>query len=280
MVKSSADRRNKYGAKIDGNIISGRYEATKNLAVRKQTEYFGNAVKLENEVKVIVDGEPSFLQHFYIAFAEEIAKKHTQAEWEIAFQKWWNRGLNGNILDAIAKAIANEYQSVLKLYEYYITGDSVAQSIYGVEWEAQTFTVGEVGLNENFNTSSVKLFLYRTLLPGTITVSIQGVDGANKPDGIDLAIGTTTGNDLPIGAPYEWREITLTPFELQAGTQYAIVVRALTGDADNRVNWRADSLSPTYAGGNRLTSNNNGVTWNNFIGQDFMFEVWGIGPQF
>ena len=105
MVKSSSDRKNKYKAKLKSNIIGGKYDATKDLAVRKQTEYFGNAVALQNKVKAIVSGEPSILHHYYMDFAEEMAKTPTSAERTIIFTKWAMRGLSWYYLLQVAMKV-------------------------------------------------------------------------------------------------------------------------------------------------------------------------------
>ena len=60
----------------------------------------------------------------------------------------------------------------------------------------------------------------------------------------------------------EWREIDMTSYELQTSTQYAIVVRATSGDIDNNVYWRLDQTSPTYTGGARSYSADSGSSWN------------------
>jgi len=43
----------------------------------------------------------------------------------------------------------------------------------------------------------------------------------------------------------------------------------------NRVYWREDGTSPTYAGGNLEESANGGSSWTGYAGYDAMFEVWG-----
>lgn len=95
-------RKEKYEAKLQGDIIGQSYENTKPLAVKKQTSYFASAVELENKVKGIVDGCPSFFVHFYIAFAEEFAKKPTYQERLIIFHKWGARGLDVGLLKDVA----------------------------------------------------------------------------------------------------------------------------------------------------------------------------------
>lgn len=157
------------------------------------------------------------------------------------------------------------------LYEYYNTGDDHRISCYGIDWVAQTFTPATA-----HKITSVKLLLYRLGSPGTITVGIRETDVEGHPTGDDLCSGTTNGNTLPTGSPYEWREITLGDgYNLDADTKYAIVVRAVDGDTSNRLQWRWDETSPTYAGGYVETSDDSGSTWESYTDADLMFEDWG-----
>jgi hypothetical protein len=161
---------------------------------------------------------------------------------------------------------------VSTLYEYYKTGDDWYAKLYDTKWVAQTFTPSVA-----HKITSVKLKLYRTGSPGTITVSIRTTDGSGHPTGADLCSGTTDGNTLPEGSPYEWREITLgAGYNLSASTKYAIVARALSGDdVANFAQWRQDSSSPAYAGGNLEYSFNSGSSWTTDVATDQMFEEWG-----
>ena len=128
-------------------------------------------------------------------------------------------------------------------------------SFYGVSWLAQTFTtVGALTIE------AISLFLYRVGNPGTITVSIRATDGTGKPTGEDLTSGTTDGNTLTDSSDGEWREVTLTPYLLNAATKYAIVARATGGTAANAGKWKQDSLDP-YAGGANHESGDSGSTW-------------------
>ena len=162
------------------------------------------------------------------------------------------------------------------LYEYYDTGDDSSASVVGVTWRTQTFTVGTVGANEDHDITSVKLLLYRSGSPGTVTVSIRATDRDGKPTGSDLTNGETDGDTLPTGSPYEWREITLKSCQLRAKTKYAIVVRAPHGDVINCIYWRGDRTSPTYTGGSAGTSSDSGSTWTMDTTTDYLFEEYGI----
>lgn len=157
------------------------------------------------------------------------------------------------------------------LYEYYNTGADSYVSLYGVVWRGQTFTVGSVG----HTVTSVKIKCTREGYPQTVTVSIRATDVDGHPTVTDLTSGTIDGNTFTINPAGAWYEITLTKYTLSANTKYAIVVRALNGDQDNRVEWKDDESSPTYTDGNLESSGDSGDTWSSDISRDFMFEVWG-----
>lgn len=156
------------------------------------------------------------------------------------------------------------------IYEYYNTGDDNHVWLYGSYWVAQTFTP-----SVTHTITSVKLKLFRNGLPGTITVSIRATSGG-QPTGTDLCSGTTNGDTLTTSAPGVWREIALgSGYGLSAGTTYAIVIRATSGDSSNYVLWRVDGSSPTYGGGMYLLSSNSGSSWTSGASYDLMFEEWG-----
>lgn len=157
------------------------------------------------------------------------------------------------------------------IYEYYNTGDNANIAPYGTTWYGQTFTP-----SVDHKITSVKLLLSRIGSPGTVTVSIRATDGSGHPTGSDLCSGTTNGDTLPDTVPGEWREVTLGDgADLSASTKYAIIVRALDGDNDNKPRWRLDSTSPTYTGGCIEQSSDSGSSWTSYPNYDFMFEEWG-----
>ena len=156
-------------------------------------------------------------------------------------------------------------------YENYITGDDGAAGAWSTTWRAQTFTPSTAHV-----ITSVKLLLYKIGSPETVTVSIKATDDNGKPTGDDLCSGTTDGDTLPTGAPYEWREITLgSGYVLMASTKYAIVVRAVGDNANDAVAWRLDSSSPSYTGGSDAYSQDTGSSWTLATANDLMFEDWG-----
>jgi len=158
-------------------------------------------------------------------------------------------------------------------YEYHTTGADLDAALFGAVWKAQTFTPSVA-----HRITSVKLLIRRALLPGIITVGIRETDDDGHPTGGDLCSGTTDGDSLTDGWPGEWREITLgTGWNLDADTKYAIVVRAPTGNALNKVVWQCD-INGTYDGGNFEASFNAGVSWTTTAENDLLFEEWGEPP--
>jgi hypothetical protein len=163
--------------------------------------------------------------------------------------------------------------------EYYNTGDDDGGGgAWGSFKLCQTFNS-----STSFSITSVKLLLYRTGTPGTVTVGIYATTGNPAyPNGSVLTSGTTNGSTLPAGSPYEWREITLTAYTLQANTTYAIVIQGSGGNGSNAVFWRDDQTSPTYANGMYGRSSSSGA-WDAARmdnTRDDMFEVWGTSYNY
>jgi hypothetical protein len=157
------------------------------------------------------------------------------------------------------------------LFDSYNAGDNSGQSIDNASWYAQTFTA-----SDTYQITSVKLLIYRSGSPGTVTVTINTAS-SNLPTSTILVSATTNGNTLPTGSPYEWREITFaTNPILTSGTQYAIVVHSAAGT----LIWRVDTSSPTYTGGRGCVSNDGGVGWAGQNTVDTMFETWGDLPTY
>ena len=152
-------------------------------------------------------------------------------------------------------------------FQNFIAGDDGAEDDHPNDWEAQTFTPAA-----NHNLRYVRLKLYRSGTPGSVTVAIKATDGLGHPTGPDLALGSFNGNALTTSTSGEWVTVWMTaPVAVAAGTKYAIIVEANA----YTVYWRRDGTAPTYAGGNREYSTDNGVSWNTDNTKDFMFEEWG-----
>src|SRR3990167_7450709 len=154
------------------------------------------------------------------------------------------------------------------LHQSYTGIEDWEVAAYGAnQWWAQTFTT-----TIPYSIYSVQLYLQRYGLPGTITIAIKAVDESGNPTGCDLATGTTDGDTLPTDT-YEWREITLTAYTISEAIQYAIIIKALSGNASNDV--EAAGCSPgSYSGGIAIRTTNAGVGWTQFSGDDIFFKTY------
>lgn len=150
------------------------------------------------------------------------------------------------------------------LDQRYESGDDSDLSVWGVNWEAQTFTV-----NVAHDIEIIEIKCRRVLSPGDITIGIRAT-AAGLPTGADLTSVTFSGNDLPTSDT--WITKYLTAHGLSAATKYAIVIRAPSGDVSNYLVWRSDGTAPAYAGGARCHSANSGVDWAEDLNSDFMFR--------
>lgn len=161
------------------------------------------------------------------------------------------------------------------LYQSHAANGSAGLRIYGVKWSAQTFTVVAT-----HDIVKIALQLYRTGNPGNITVSIKLADTTTgKPVGGDLSTGTYNGNTLGAVAPGAFVDITMTSYQLTAGIQYAIVVRATTGGAGDEVMWYEATLAGAYPGGTAYNSPDSATSWSALgAAYDCYFRVYGTPP--
>ncbi len=135
-------------------------------------------------------------------------------------------------------------------------------SFSGANWVAMNFTA-----SQSYTITSVKLKLFRTGTPGTLTVSIRDTT-ADVPSGEDKASGTFVGNDL-LTAPGQWEEITFgAGYSLVSGTKYSIVCRCVAAS----VFW---GRGLTYPGGGRCKSADSGASWGAESVVKMNFETWG-----
>ena len=161
---------------------------------------------------------------------------------------------------------------MVQLYESCNTGDDDGWAVYGVNWNAMTFTT----TSGAHTIQQVKIKAMRTGSPGTVTVSIRATSGG-KPTGSDLTSGTIDGNTFTTNSGGDWYTITVADYALAASTLYAIVVRATAGNGSNYMRWRGDTGGGLYTTGNACDSGDSGVNWTTQT-YDSMFEDWGIPP--
>jgi hypothetical protein len=160
-----------------------------------------------------------------------------------------------------------------------VTPTTTAQEIgdAGADWGFQCFTPT---LSYTVGSVSLKMYKGATGTYGNVTVSIRAVDGNHRPTGSDLCVGTTPGDTLTTDSTQwtggEWREITFsTSYDLIAGTEYAIVFRALTCDA-GKVIVCFGTTGSVYSGNSGYAVDGpTNPTWNDYAQTDALFRVYG-----
>lgn len=157
--------------------------------------------------------------------------------------------------------------------EWYIVDDSSWTNIRGLNRHGEGFTVGTVGVDEDFNVTSLKFLGYIVGTPPTLYAAIKAIDGEGKPTGPDLSTGSVDPGGWS-GDP-EWHEISLSAYTLLASTQYALILYCPDGTAGDEVLWRFDHAGAAYVGGMRVRSYDGGESWSVYTDADMMFEIWG-----
>lgn len=163
-------------------------------------------------------------------------------------------------------------------YEYLedaSTGDSYITAT--ANWTYQTFTTNMTSIGHSV--TSIWLNLRRVGNPGDVVASIkhtsnstQGQSCWSYPTGTDLTSGALDGNAFTTA--YTWYEFEVPEVCLSANTTYAIVLRAVGGDATNYVLWAA-IVAGTYIGGNAGYSLDSGSSWTGQCLADNLFQIWG-----
>ena len=117
MVKSATGRINKFRKKIDGTIRGLRYDAQKPFMVKQEAEATRDLVRIEKEIKHMVQGQPITLIPYYIIFGKEIYSKQKKFKYQtlinevqILENKWIMRGLDGLLLDTIKEFYVEAYK--------------------------------------------------------------------------------------------------------------------------------------------------------------------------
>lgn len=167
------------------------------------------------------------------------------------------------------------------LFEYYTSNDDDNKDVYGTKWRAQTFTLGNVGLDATTTITGISIKAWRSGFgsPGTVTAVITSTDGSGLPTGSDLSTGTYNGNNFSFISPGGWYDFTMSAATLEADAKYALILKATSGSAANYVNWRDDKSSPSYSGGNMCVSTNSGTSWTSETTADAMFKIYGKGKH-
>lgn len=183
-----------------------------------------------------------------------------------------------SILFLILSSITLTVSATLKRYESYETGGDFSWNFYTSYWHCQTFTVGNIGLNEDFYLKNISVYLKRSGTPvaGQVWVSLRAVDGSGVPTGSSLCHGSYTASSLPT-VNYAWINFTMniTTKLCDASTKYAIILNNSGGTSSKSCITMVDTTSPTYTGGQMYYSSNSGFSWSGYSGYDCYFRVFG-----
>jgi len=106
----------KYAKKISGDNRKRLYDAQKEFMVAQETTATNDLVKIEIEIKQLVQGVPIIHLPYYIIFGKEIYKKRNKFksqtllnELAILDEKWEARGLNAILLNKIKRFYVQNY---------------------------------------------------------------------------------------------------------------------------------------------------------------------------
>lgn len=148
------------------------------------------------------------------------------------------------------------------------------EPVASVTFYGQTFTVESQG----FNVTEVKIYCYKENNPGNLTIYIRDVNGTGQPtSGPNLSTGTLSASEITTSPG--WITIPMSIYELNASTQYALIVTA-NGTGTNQYVMAVDEFSSTYADGKFYISTDYGNTFGTWPGEpgsptDLPFEVIG-----
>lgn len=169
-------------------------------------------------------------------------------------------------LNAAGMALINAAGAIHRQFESYDEGENSDFNTYGVNWWCQSFTPAVA-----HKINSVKFKMWRSGLPGTITVEIKAADASHFPTGPVLCSGTFNGNTLTTVTPGAWYEITLgAGADLSEGVEYTIEIKATDGDASKLIKLRGNSVG-LYLGGQAAYTLNSGGSWTAQVGYDIYF---------
>ena len=135
---------------------------------------------------------------------------------------------------------------------------------------AQTFTA-----STNCDLTSFKASVFREGTLTNVAIDLYATS-AGAPTGASLGSAIVDASALTTDTGGIYLEWTFsTPIALTNGTMYAIKMSASTTTTPNRICWKVDGSSPTFANGTTVDSTDAGANWSVYTGYDFLFEIYG-----
>ena len=159
--------------------------------------------------------------------------------------------------------------------EYYETGTNTSTGGYGANvWGGQTFTPAN-----SHTITRVGVFVFKDGSPsGDGYIDLYDCDQVTHlPTGSRLARATYATADIvstDTNNP-EWLEANLDAgVALTSGTEYALVFSQPSSDVSNRIQFKSDTPTPTYAGGVLLFSNTGFANLAVYSDYDYQFREY------
>ena len=120
MVKSGKHWLDKWKAKLSGDTRKQRYDSQKTFMVTQEAKATRDLVRIEEEVKILAQGEPIIYIPYYIIFGKEIYSKQKRFkaqtlinELGILDDKWEARGLDATLLNKIKRFYVPNYPPIV-----------------------------------------------------------------------------------------------------------------------------------------------------------------------
>jgi len=157
--------------------------------------------------------------------------------------------------------------------EAYLVPGNALLTIAPGQWAAQTFTPLETHVLDY-----IDLQLMRWAAPWDHLYEIYHTDADGLPTGTPISTYQSYVKPLK-GITYLGRHrYKMSPVTLYFGVTYAIVIRVDPADPIFTIFWQYEQWTGNYPRGERLLSNNNGVTWMKFPTDDHIFAEFGDPP--
>ena len=147
-------------------------------------------------------------------------------------------------------------------------GASGDDRLYGTRWGSQAFTP-----TETFTILKVIPRIYKIgSVPSSGTFRIRLANPSHEPTGSELTSGTYDPTTLTTSSDGEFKEIDVTPYELQEAIEYCLEGLPAGAHWENSVRWVRMSGEPMGVNTHKYTLDN-GQTWQTYGGTNLQFKM-------
>ena len=163
-------------------------------------------------------------------------------------------------------------QTTLNIIEFYNDTATDDRPCRGSLFAAQTFTIGTLSEDKNYNISKIQLEIRLINNPtDDFSVCLHSTDATGDPSNDALSCNNSIVNNINITANYKRFNISIPPFEMNATTQYAFVCNTSAPDLEA---WEFHGNGNGYTGGLQAQSADGGSSWSQIASRDIFFEIW------